>query len=343
MLFQGVVARRFTFVYLLVLLLSACGGNPYAEKIQTQYYQTQQSVLHLKTLLRDKTLSNTKIVAVYARQLMQLKPEFKVVAQALAKDATEKGVLFSQIVERLERVNKAPENKQAFEQASQALLAIDRAADPVIFNESLLDLINTMAELSGGKLASLSVPKRSTTENITAGSYLVGNPSYGQYRRDNTGYSVWHWYGQYAFFNRLIGGGRFNRGPIYYDDWNRRRHSSYYHDYGRNAYGSSRDRQQTSQRNARMRSEGHTPAKPKKQYGSVQGRQRVSSYQQQDKKRVHKAAKKQKSGARHAGKVKTQRSTNKRTVTKRRSSFLGASSARNSSRNTGGSRGFGGK
>jgi len=345
MVFHCLVIRRFSFLYLLVLLLSACGGNPYADKVQAQYRQVEQSVAHLNGLLRDKKLSNARIVEVYAGQLSKLKPEFKVVAQALAKDATEKGALFAQIVARLERVNRHPENKQVFEQTSQALMAIDRAAEPVIYNEALLDLINTMAELSGGQLDTLSIPKSNATgEAITAGSYLVGNPSYGEYRRDNTGYSAWHWYGQYAFFNNLIGGGRFNRGPIYYDDWNRRRHFSYYHDYGRNTYGAYRDRQQTQQRNTRMRNAGYTPAKPKKQYGSVQGRQRISSYQQQDKKQ---SRKKVTSGARHAGKVTTRQSVTRKTsavgTKKRQYSFLGASSARNSSRNTGGSRGFGGK
>jgi len=340
------------------LTLTGCGNN-YSEQLQGEYSKVEQNLVTLERLLYNRQLTNAKIVDIYAKKLAQIKPDFKPIAESMAKDSTEKGVLYTGLVKRLKKVNREPENKQQFQLAHQSLVSIDIAADPVVFNDALLDLINTMAELSGGQLETVSIPKDSQKANVrgetvTPGSYLVGNPSYGEYRQSSSGSSMWHWYGQYAFFSSLMRGGLYNQSPIYYNDWNRRPRYSYYNDYGRNTYGSTSDRNQTRQRNNTMRDQGYTPAKPKKQYGSVKGRQRMSTYAQQKSTQSTKKYGSSNSGARHADKSSNKRSSNyfsgnksssnkSQPVTKRSSSFFGSSSARNSSRSSSGSRSFGGK
>ena len=333
----------------LLLLLSAC-GNDYAKQIQQNHTQVKLNLDTLERKLYYKQLTNAKIVAIYAKKLALIKPDFKPIAQAMAKDATEKGVLYQGLVQRLNKVNLNPENKQQFQKANDSLMSIDMGADPIVFNDALIDLINTMAELSDGQLDTVSIPKGSQAVNvrgevITPGSYLVGNPGYGEYRQDNSGRSFWHWYGQYAFFSSMFrGNSYYNQTPIYYNDWNRRSHYSYYQDYGRRSYGSGYDRQQTSQRNTTMRNNGLTPVtKPKKQYGSAQGQRRVSTYSQQRSNQAGYFNTKQ-NGGRHADKVTSKRSSsffasNKSTrpgsTTAKRSSSYFASSSR-SSRSYGG-------
>jgi len=343
------------------LTLMGCGNN-YSEQLQGNYSRVEQNLANLEGLLYSRQLTNAKIVDIYAKKLARIKPDFRPIAESMAKDSTERGVLYTGLVKRLANVNREPDNKQQFQQAQQSLASIDIAADPVVFNDALLDLINTMAELSDGQLETVSIPKGSQMANVrgetvTPGSYLVGNPSYGEYRQNSSGSSIWQWYGQYAFFSRLMGGGLYNQSPIYYNDWNRRSRYSYYNDYGRNTYGSTADRNQTRQRNNTMRSQGYTPAKPKKQYGSVKGRQRVSTYAKQKSTQARFSTKKygsSDSGARHADKTSKKRSSsylsgnklsssNRQPVTKRSSSFFGSSSARSSSRSSYGSRSFGGK
>lgn len=346
---------RFAIFFLLVLL-TGC-SNDYAEEIKENYGLVAQNLKILEKKLINKELVNSKIVDIYATKLANIKPDFAPIAEAMSKDATEQGMLYKNLVGRLDKVNQNPENKKEFEIAQESLSSIDVGADPVVFNDALIDLINTMAELSAGQLETVSVPKESQAahargEAITPGSYLVGNPGYGEYRRDNSGSSLWHWYGQYSFFNsvsRAFSGGRYNRSPISYDRWNSRSHYSYYNDYGRRSYGSGRDRSSTSRRNTRMRDTGLIPAKPKKQYGSAKGRQRMSSYGKQRKMQSNHFKQKKGStnkGARHAGKVgkfgksgtkkrtssfvgnksKSTRSRTVRSPSKRSSSFFGSSS-----------------
>lgn len=337
----------------LLFILSAC-ENDYALQVQQSYATVKKNLNTLKDKLYYGELTNAKIVAIYATKLASIKPDFKPIAVAMAKDATEKGALYQGLLRRLSKVNRNPQNKQQFQQASDALKSIDMGAEPIVFNDALIDLINTMAELSDGQLDTVSIPKDSQAahargEAITPGSYLVGNTSYGEYRQDNSGRSIWYWYGQYAFFRSLFGGGYYNTRPIYYNSWNRRPHYSYYHDYGRNSYGSDDDRRQTWQRNTSMRNKGFNPVtKPKKQYGSVKGRQRVSSYSRQRSSQSSYFRDKD-IGGRHADKVTSKRSSSffggnkapasNNTSFKRSSSFF-ASSSRSSRRSSGG---FGGK
>jgi len=75
----------------LLLLLSAC-GNDYAKQVQQNYTQVKLHLDALERKLHYKELTNAKIVAIYANKLAVIKPDFKPIAEAMAKDATEKGI-----------------------------------------------------------------------------------------------------------------------------------------------------------------------------------------------------------------------------------------------------------
>ncbi|MBF0265441.1 MAG: hypothetical protein HQL46_09220 [Gammaproteobacteria bacterium] len=300
--------RAFLFIILFALILAGC-GNEYEAKIQLEHASTKSQLDALGNALDRKDLINIKLVDIYARKLANLKPELKPVSRALAKDATREGSLYKGLNDRLAKVNLKPENKQEYIRSLESLTSVYAGSDKTVFNDSLLDLINTMADLSDGQLARVSIPKNENTahvkgEKVTPGSYLVGNPVYGSYRQDSNGNSFWHWYGQYAFFSSMFNGSRYNNGPIYYDRWNSTPRYSYYNDYGRSGYGSRTDRSYTSGQNKKMRNSGISPAKPKKQYGSVQGRKRMSTYSQQNKNINNNMGKKYGSGGsgpRHSG------------------------------------------
>ncbi|MFQ5796082.1 MAG: hypothetical protein ACE5JP_13680 [Candidatus Bipolaricaulia bacterium] len=55
-------------------------------------------------------------------------------------------------------------------------------------------------------------------EATPPGMEYVGNPQYGEWRRDDEGRSFWLWYGQYAFMRTLLWGPGFYR-PYYHSDW----------------------------------------------------------------------------------------------------------------------------
>ncbi|HEX7049794.1 MAG TPA: hypothetical protein VF188_06230 [Longimicrobiales bacterium] len=53
-------------------------------------------------------------------------------------------------------------------------------------------------------------------EAAPPGMAFVGNPRYGEWRKERDGRSFWHWYGQYVFLSRLFGGAGYRYA---YDDW----------------------------------------------------------------------------------------------------------------------------
>ncbi|MBI9074428.1 MAG: hypothetical protein JEZ02_03375 [Desulfatibacillum sp.] len=70
------------------------------------------------------------------------------------------------------------------------------------------------------------------------GMAYVDNPKYGEWQQDSSGRSFWHWYGQYAFFRTIMGGGYYYRGD--YDRWNRNyRGRQPYYGTGSNTYGTN--------------------------------------------------------------------------------------------------------
>ena len=284
MMKNGPFGGWFTCVLLISLVfVQGCSQN-YTEQTKRQKQAIAAKLDVLGSKISAGELVNALLIGTYADTLAQAKPELKPVAGLLRKDATTSGPLYQGLKKRLAAVVDTPGNKEEFASITEELFSVDAAADPAIFNDSLLDVVNTLADLSGGELARVNIPKDARTANIQGnavpGSYLVGNPSYGRWQSNSSGRSFWVFYGQYRLFSDLLGGRRgYHRGPIHYDSWyggaNR---YSYYNDYGRSTYGGRADRGFTRARRSDMRSKGITAPAPAKQYGSAAGNARVSNY-----------------------------------------------------------------
>lgn len=327
---------RAVFLWCLVALLLALQGcsNQYEEAAREAYSSTERRLLELGEKIDSGKLPNTLVIASYAGKLPQLKPEFTELAELLGQEASTRGDRYLGLIARLKAIDQEPDNKQQFVPVFQEFEALQAAADPLIYNDSLLDVVNTLADLSEGKLPRINVPKAAETAVVdgggaVAGSYLVGNPAYGRWAEGSSGSSIWEWYGKYALFRTLFGGfggGYYHSGPIYHDSWYKRDRYSYHHDYGRSTYGTRSDRNRWEQGRKRLESRGIKTPKPKN-YGSTAGQKRVSTY----------ASMRQKnSAALRSGKLS---STSGKAV-KRSSSFFGGSTRGTSSGARGG---FGGK
>jgi len=310
-------------VFVIALLLLQGCSNRYAEDINERYGAVQRRLVDLGQNIDSGRVANALLIKTYARQLIGKKPELKEVAQALGKDATTSGPLYKGLLERLKLINLKPSNKQQYISAFTELESLWAAADPVVYNDSLIDIVNTIADLSGGELSRINIPKNtgsSAEAGTVPGSYLVGNPNYGSWQTNSSGNSFWSWYGKYALFSSLL------RGPLYYNSWYSRPHYSYYNDYGRNTYGSSSDRRSWNEGSKRLASKGIKTPKPKS-YGSVAGQKRMSTYASMRSKSATSLGIK-KSGAGLAGKSSSS--------SKRSSSFFGSSSRGTTSRSYGG-------
>ena len=265
------------------LLLQGC-SNEYANNLQQNKTQVEMQMSNLGKQLDSNQLANARLITAYADKLTASKPELESVAKLMAKDATTEGALYQGLKKRLAQVPNTVNNKHEYVPAHQELQSLLAATDPVIFNDSLLDVVNTLADLSDGELPRISIPRDADVANVkgsgeVAGSYLVGNPAYGEWKTDSSGRSFWEYYGMFRLFSDLFTGPGYHRGPIYYDDWTRGRpRYSYHRDYGRSTYGSAADRKNYKRRQSSIAAKGITPEKPKKSYGSAEGRKRVSTY-----------------------------------------------------------------
>lgn len=353
----GYMTTWLTWPLLVAFMLLVGCSNEYAEDLQRNKVAVTSKLADLGQQLNDRQLSNSRLIATYAEKLSAAKPELRSVTDILAKDATSKGPLYQGLKTRLAVVPDRVDNKNQYVPAFQELQSLNAAADPVIFNDSLLDVVNTLADLSDGELPRVSIPQDEDVSTIkgggeVAGSYLVGNPAYGEWKTGSSGSSFWAFYGQYRLLTDIFQGRNYNRRPIYYDDWyGGRSRYSYYNDYARSTYGTREDRSSTKTRNQAMARKGITPVKPKKTYGSVQGNKRVSTYATMQKNYNNKISKKFGSGdgPRHSGgtakrqsnlfgdRAGTTRPTS--TAPAKRSSNLFGSSARGSTRKSG----YGGK
>jgi len=265
---------------LLPLFLQGC-GNRYADEVQQYHATAEKQMALLKQQLDGRQLSNALLTQTYADTLAKNQPSLAPIAQALKRDATSNGGMYQNFANRLKDVNLTPEREADYQLAIEELNNITVGSDPVVFNDSLLDQVNTLADLSQGQLARINVPKGEAAQNLkdgknaVPGSYLVGNPSYGSFKQDSSGQSFWAWYGQYAMLRSVIG---MFQGPIYARDWYSQPRYSYYNDYGRNSYGSPQARQSWDNTKSNLAKKGITPATPKKDFRSTAGKQRMSTY-----------------------------------------------------------------
>ncbi|MFT5690782.1 MAG: hypothetical protein ACI92E_000105 [Oceanicoccus sp.] len=207
----------------------------------------------------------------YSSYIQKNLPDAASLARSLSKDAISNGPIVKGLESRLADAQTDISEVSAMgeEQVNnvyQEMLAIQEAAKPEIYGMILSDPINVLADMSKGKLARVAALSKEASSRINeaddfgAGSQLVGNPQYGNWRENSSGNSFWHWYGQYAFFSTMLSR------PIMYNRWSGGRDYSYYNDYGRSAYTSPAQRrsQQTVERNTsnKFKSNGQTFKSP---------------------------------------------------------------------------------
>ncbi len=228
-----------------MFVLSGCTSKQaeWQAFLHESFKKSDNALRRLEKQINSGFIRNTKLLTSYADVIRRQKPELTEIIDALALDANTGGPIFQGLKARLNDAKSASmsapnQGETAVQEVWTELKLITDAASPDIYAMILTDPINVLADMSDGQLARVeAMSKEATTranqsEDMGAGSQLVGNPHYGNWRSDSSGNSFWAWYGRYAMFSSL-----FYR-PVYYGAWSSGRHYSYYHDYGRSHYTS---------------------------------------------------------------------------------------------------------
>ncbi|MDQ6991498.1 MAG: hypothetical protein Q9M11_07170 [Mariprofundaceae bacterium] len=255
------------FIKLLLVLsmlfsLSSCSGDPNVIRIKDDTAQTTLQLNNLIKALHNGSINNATILKVYASKLKAQKPEYTELTKQFSKMASPNNPTINDFKQRLKLIRENPNSLGNQKSVITELTALLSGTKKEMYGDSLLDVINTIADLSDGTLSRLHTPAR--TKDELAASQLVGNPQYGHWQEDSGGQSFWAWYGQYALISSLLGGHRYG-----YNNWSYNRGWSHYNDYGRDRYSSS------SQRN-RHDSIQKKNAPNLKQYGKNTGRTQSS-------------------------------------------------------------------
>ena len=248
-------------------VLAGC-GQTYPEMVKEDHAAVAKRLDALAAGLKAGRIRNATILKQYAQLLARQRPELKTLAKELVKEGTTEGLAFTSLRQRLDAVKLEPKDKEQAAAALDQLTRIEAAVDPKVFSDSLIDVVNVLADLSRGKLARLNVPASQPRPQQGAGSHLVGNPRYGNWRRDSSGNSFWVFFGSYALMRGLF----MRPGPYYYQTWYPNRGWSYYGDVGRHYYGGRSDAQRWN------RAAKAYPSRPRKTYGSLRSQQRLSTY-----------------------------------------------------------------
>ncbi len=256
---------KLLLVFSMLLSLISCGEDADVLKIRDDTAQVARQIDDLNRALSRRELTNAMILAQYIRAFKTQKPEFAELADKFAESIKPGNPAIEAFKQRLKVVQDNPESLGDNRAVIQELSALSFGTGKDMYNDSLLDVINTIADLSDGKLARIGAPQKSAGDTGAASaSQLVGNPQYGHWQTNSGGQSFWAWYGQYALISSLLGGNRYR-----YNDWSYNRGWSHYNDYGRSRYASQRQR--NSYRDFQKKNE---PAL--KQYGKKTGRSQSS-------------------------------------------------------------------
>jgi len=229
--------RIWTYLATLLIVGSVLSGcsNRFEEQLRGNHKIVSSGLSDLKNQLDSKQLINGLLINKYASALAQQKPDYADIASLLKLEASSQGKAYNALTKRLATVNLVPNSQDEAASSLQELRLIHSAADTYEFNNSLADVVNTLASLSDGQLSVVNVPasQRASAQQTNA---LVGNPAYGSWSQNSSGQSLWAWYGMYSMFSNVVGMNRYS-----YGSWASRPHYSYYGNYGRNRWGSSQD------------------------------------------------------------------------------------------------------
>ena len=243
---RKVISMPFFLLIAAGLLLFGC-SDPELERAANTFKQAETELRRLEVSLADRSvtaLPNLRYLRQYADIVRRMQPEMNALIATLEVEGTTKGGLFNSLQSRLanarQRLGKdAPASREAAMAVSTEAVAIALAAKTNVFNDSLVDVINVLSDMSKGKLPKLNFAETSD-KTMPPTQHLVGNPAYGSWQRGSGG-GFWVWYGQYRLFSDVLG---WNRGYRYNQDyWYRSRSASYYGDVGRHYYGSGRNNQ----------------------------------------------------------------------------------------------------
>jgi len=258
---------RYVIILGLAVTLAACGSDTtIRQEISTNLATVDSAFNTLNSQLAAGTLRNASLLPSYAKAARAKKPEFSQIIDTLAAEGTNKGPTYLSIKNRLDEVRPKAQGAIATAEAGAAinveLLNLNTAI--ANYDAMLVDALNMLAEFTDGSLPKVREIEfeNSASKDGAVGSEYVGNSNYGEWRTSSSGGSIWHWYGQYAFFSMMFG----NR-SVHYDSWSNNRRASYYHDRNRGAYSSPAARTNQSQ----------TLAKTKKSY-TAKGKSFKSPY-----------------------------------------------------------------
>lgn len=268
--FSGRISKWLATLILAIATVALSGCGPSTQEVVDQQVRlAQNSVALLGRQIADGRLRNANLVRQYAIYIMEHQPDVKDIAEQIGAEGTVRGLAYNSLVDRLKKVDKKPKDDKAADKTVDELLRIEAAADPSVFDDSLIDVLNVLADMSNGKLPRLNTPRNQERSKEGAGSHLVGNPRYGHWQTDGSGNSFWVWYGRYALFRDVFWG----PSRYYYSDWYPRRHWSYYGDVGRYYYGTRSD---SSRWDRAAKTYPNTA--PRKTYGGLKSARRLSTY-----------------------------------------------------------------
>ena len=263
---------RASVLLILVFALVSCGESARDQLVQ-EHQRVNDKIVALGEMLDRGEIRNTSMIRYYADAVARKKPDLAALTGELSKEARREGFAYKHLATRLNQVELNPSNDVAMDHAFEEVARLDAASDPDVFNDSLVDIINVLADLSEGELARLNYDPTAERRKEGAGVYLVGNPAYGRWERHSSGSSFWAFYGQYALMRHLI----FRPGPYAYGTWYGSRPWTYYGGVGRNYYGTAEDT-----RRWRNASKTHRSAANPKAYGSLRSSSRLSTYGRSD-------------------------------------------------------------
>ena len=265
------VARAALLLSVCASLLAGCGESP-SEVVAREKTRVGGKIAELGRMVDSGRLPNIRVIETYANVVGAERPELAKLVDELRREATTGGLKFTNLGARLKAVDAEPRSQEEANRAFDDIVRIEAAADPVVFNDSLVDVLNVLADLSAGKLARMEGAASEKPSEQGAGSHLVGNPAYGRWQRDSAGGSFWAWYGAYALFRDVF----WRPGRYYYNDWYPRRGWSYYGDVGRHYYGTRADQGRWSDAARR------NPNVPRKTYRNLRSERRLSTYGRSD-------------------------------------------------------------
>ncbi|MBL4613800.1 MAG: hypothetical protein JKY27_02845 [Magnetovibrio sp.] len=264
-----------------VFVVSGC-SDPEFENATNALKQADSEVARLEMALAspaNAAMPNLRYLKQYAEVVRRNEPDMYALVATLEAEGTVQGGLFTFLKARLANAKDVfAKEGQASRKLTTAVgaeaLAVGQAAKLDVFNDSLVDVINVLADMSQGKLAKLTLAE-TVDKSMPPTQHLVGNPAYGSWQSGSGGSSFWAWYGQYRMFSDVLGWGR---GYRYNQDyWYRSRSASYYGDVGRHYYGTSRNNRSWSQAAQRQPSVAANKASPSR-VKNFKSTSRLSSY-----------------------------------------------------------------